>query len=697
MKKDLIFKPRARLILQLGDQLIKNESIAFLELVKNAYDADATRVSIVMEKVDDPENGKIIIEDDGCGMTPEIITNVWMEPGSDFKEKMFRENIRTPKFKRLPLGEKGIGRFAVHKLGNLIEVITRAENNPEVVLSIDWSLFNKSDYLENIGIKMIEREPVYFKNKTGTRIKIKLKTVFSRGSVRTIYRSLNSFCTPFSDSQQFKIDFKIDRKEWIEGLLSWDEIKNYSLFNFLCELEGEKIIKFRYEFTPWPAMTKLNGRIVDENNEYIKKQLIITDSKGNTINLDNFKIGHIRFEGFIFDRDTRILSLGVHDKKGLKEYLDMNGGVKVFRDGIRIYDYGEPDNDWLNLDRRRVNIPAKRISNNIIISAVYLDREKSMDLREKTNREGFIENEAYNELKKSLIYCLERVEELRYEDKNKIRTNYGLENKKEPVVSTIKELKTVVESKIKEETVKREINKLLDRIEGDYVQMKEVLLKSAGAGLTLSVVIHEIEKIIDELEKVVKYEKSSEKIINLVKHLADLIEGYTLIIRKTETKKWDLKQLINQAIFNMEYRFKVHNIEIKKDYENKTDKFEVNCARNLVLNSLMNIMDNSIWWMEYSKIQHKKIFITISENIEKSITIVIADNGPGLTLSTEEIIKPFVSAKPDGMGLGLHIVDEVMKAHKGLLLFPQPDEFDIPEEFEKGAIVALAFQKEVVK
>lgn len=68
MKKDLIFKPRARLILQLGDQLIKNESIAFLELVKNAYDADATRVSIVMEKVDDPENGKIIIEDDGCGI-----------------------------------------------------------------------------------------------------------------------------------------------------------------------------------------------------------------------------------------------------------------------------------------------------------------------------------------------------------------------------------------------------------------------------------------------------------------------------------------------------------------------------------------------------------------------------------------------------------------------------------------------------
>jgi DNA mismatch repair ATPase MutL len=72
MKKDLIFKPRARLILQLGDQLIKNESIAFLELVKNAYDADATRVSIVMEKVDEQGMGNNY-RSDGCGMTPEII------------------------------------------------------------------------------------------------------------------------------------------------------------------------------------------------------------------------------------------------------------------------------------------------------------------------------------------------------------------------------------------------------------------------------------------------------------------------------------------------------------------------------------------------------------------------------------------------------------------------------------------------
>jgi anti-sigma regulatory factor (Ser/Thr protein kinase) len=84
------FKPRARLLIQLGDQLIKNESIALVELVKNSYDADANIVNIYMENVDDPDNGVIIIEDDGYGMSPEIVEKVWLEPGSDFKTQKIK-------------------------------------------------------------------------------------------------------------------------------------------------------------------------------------------------------------------------------------------------------------------------------------------------------------------------------------------------------------------------------------------------------------------------------------------------------------------------------------------------------------------------------------------------------------------------------------------------------------------------------
>src|ERR1700712_1286669 len=97
------FKPRARLLLQLGDQLIKNESIALIELVKNAYDADANQVDIYMENVDDPGKGIIIIEDDGYGMDADTVENVWMEPGSDFKSEKFKNKELSPKFKRLPV------------------------------------------------------------------------------------------------------------------------------------------------------------------------------------------------------------------------------------------------------------------------------------------------------------------------------------------------------------------------------------------------------------------------------------------------------------------------------------------------------------------------------------------------------------------------------------------------------------------
>ena len=701
MNEELIFKPRARLMLQLGEQLIRNESIALLELIKNAYDADASTAKVIMRNLDVPEEGVIIVEDDGCGMTEEIIKNVWMEPGSDYKENLFKKGIRTQRFGRLPLGEKGVGRFAAHKLGELIILITRAENNPEIVLKIDWEVFEKNKYLEDISIRLTRRNPMIFKNKTGTRIEIrKLKKPWTRGMLREVYRSILAFISPFDTPESFRVIFEPDHQDWIKDLLTMEDVKDFALFRFKCVLNGNRIEKFHYEFTPWPSMKKVNGRVVNETDEYMSKKLFLFDDKEKKeINLDNYNIGPVIFEGFIFDLDPKILSLGVPDKKTLREYLKMNGGIRVYRDGIRVYDYGEPGNDWLDLGIRRVNEPTKRISNNIIVAAVHLKRGKSTDLKEKTNREGFIENDTFRELKKALIYSLAQIEELRYEDKEKIRTVYGLKSVKvkEPVVKEISDLKKVIEKKVKEEKIKRDILRYLDRIESQYREMRDILLRGAGAGLTLSVVIHEIEKIIGELKKSVKWEKGIEKIKSLVEHLSKLVEGYSIIIKKSRTTEWDLKKLIEQAIFNMEFRFNAHGIKIIKAYRHRKNDKNIRCARNLVINSIINIMDNSIWWLEYKYKQQKfekKIFVDITDSIDGYISITIADNGPGLTLPPEEITKPFASAKPDGMGLGLHIVDEIMKAHDGFLKFPEPDEVDIPEDFKGGAIVLLAFRKE---
>ncbi|HOK75179.1 MAG TPA: ATP-binding protein [Bacteroidales bacterium] len=701
--KENTFKVRARLIEQLGEQLIKNESIALIELIKNAYDADASTVNLIMKNVDNPEAGQIIVEDNGTGMDADIIRNVWLEAGSDYKKKMIENNQLTPVYKRRPLGEKGIGRFAVHKLGRKIEIISKKEDKKEIYVLIDWDRFENVRYIDEIGIEVVEREPEVFINQTGTRLIIsKLKNKWSPDEIKNIYRSIMSFNNPFSKNENFNVNFEIDKKEWIEGLITIDKILDYALFFVEAEIEDDRIKKFRYEFRPYITMDKLLKRMVNENNEEIKKISKIVDKDNNSINIGKYKIGPIKFTAYVYDQDSKILKLGVSDTKGLKEYLKINGGIRVYRDGIRIYDYGEPENDWLELDIRRVNVPAKRISNNLILAAIDLDRLKSTDLIEKTNREGFIENDAYLTFKSSILYLLNVIENQRNIDKEKIRTYYGSKEKSQPVVNSIRDLKNAIEEKIKDEPTRRELIKYLDRIEKDYESISETLLKAAGAGLNLSVVVHEMEKIISELKILIDKEITGDRIKTLVKHLSNLIEGYSALIRSRGKKIESIIKIIDQAIFNMEYRLEYHKIEIVKEYKNFSGNIDLSVVRNLFLNSLMNIIDNSIWWLDYSKKgteERKKIFINLVVYPKEHISIVIADNGCGFALPAEEMVKPFVSAKPDGMGLGLHIVSEVVLAHQGKLLFPDEtdyNDFGVPEEFKSGAIVVLSFKKEEV-
>ena len=580
------FQPRARLLLQLGDKLIKNENIALLELIKNSYDADAKRVKIRLENVDKKKYGTIDILDDGEGMDISIIETVWLEPGSDYKANLFAKKIRTKKYKRLPVGEKGIGRFGVHKLGNRIELISRMlGSSTEVVVKIDWNKFGEHKYLKDAKFEVFERTPEYFiRNRVGTRITVSdLRTDWDRKMVREFYKSVFTLNSPFQKPGNFQVQLEIDNKDLVEDLPNWEDVKEFALWHFQCKLSGHEIKEFTYEFIPWESMDGLqykrfteeddfiinNNTLLKANRENPKEEIIINLNKNYGEKGENKTIGEVNFEGYIFDRDRAILELsGQQGLALLKQYLDEQGGIRVYRENVRINEYGEKGNDWLGLDIRRVNLPAKRISNNIVLAVIDLKIEGSTALIEKTNREGFIENEAFHDFSEAILFVLGLIETLRKIDKDLIREKYNPTEKEEPVLFHLGELKQLIEDKIKDEPLKNQIIGHLNKIESDYNEINDILLTSAGAGLTLAVGVHEVQKIIEELNQVIKLETVPDKILALVQHLDKLIENYSDLLRQSDGKEENILKLITGAIFNIEYRLQAHNVSIVGPFQN---------------------------------------------------------------------------------------------------------------------------------
>ncbi|MGC4041200.1 MAG: ATP-binding protein [Flavobacterium sp.] len=698
--KKIIFEPRARLLLQLGDQLIRNESIAFMELIKNSYDANASFVKVYMRKVNNKKLGEIVIEDDGIGMNIDIITNIWMQPGSDHKLKIL-DSIKNKLDERMPIGEKGIGRFGVHKLGYVIELTSKMQYGKEVYLKINWRDFEKDDLLKNIKVNIVERdEPEYFiDGMTGTHIVIRdLKAEWNRGTVRELYRSVNSLGSPFDNLNSFKVYFSIDNQDWLTGLMSFKQIRDYALYYAEATIEKNQILKLEYEFKPWDTMSKVEGRKV-----LLEKILMVKDVKDETtkktiqkeidLSADNTNIGSINFKLLIFDRENKILSLGVSDKKGFTGYLDTNGGIRVFRSGIRVYDYGEQSNDWLGLDMMRVNQPGKTISNNIIIGAINLDRRSSKSLEEKTNREGFVEDDAYFKFKDAIFFTLDKILTQRNIDKEKVRKFYSTSSVSQPVIGSL----AILQDKIIEKVPKKDQDELLSSIrtiENDYKTISEIYMRSSSAGLSLGIVIHEVIHMIAELVAAVKKKPVDNYINDLIKSLQKTVSDYAGVIKQSPKSKEDLIEVIDQALSNIQYRIKAHELEIVPQYKKRVNiNTTVRCSRSLIISTIINLTDNSIWWQNYANVKSKKLYVDIIEEPQGYVSILIADNGPGFTISPEDAVKPFISDKPGGMGLGLHLADEVMTSQKGLLIFPEPNEFDIPEDFNKGAKLLLAIKK----
>ena len=212
----LSIRPYARLLTMLGEQLLKNERVALVELIKNSYDADAGRVDVIFEgfaqDITKKPGSRIVVRDDGCGMTLETVQRAWMNPATPTKFLAKRKGRPlTPERNRVIQGEKGIGRFAVLKLAHKISVTTRVRGAElETVIWYDFTRFDddfieengeeKEIFLDQVKIDWDERKPkTLLGDAHGTVIEMEaLKGAWNERVIEKLCRDVANLTDPVS-------------------------------------------------------------------------------------------------------------------------------------------------------------------------------------------------------------------------------------------------------------------------------------------------------------------------------------------------------------------------------------------------------------------------------------------------------------------------------------------------------------------
>lgn len=700
MKRHQIkFEFSPNLIVLLGEQLIHDKKIALSELVKNAYDADASEVKITVGE------DEIIILDNGCGMDLHTIQNIWLKPGTSEKREQVQNKQLTEKYKRLPTGEKGIGRLGAHRLGGKIVLFSKKANSTGVYFEIDWKNIENANSLDDLQpIEVRETDghlDLLQEYETGTYICIKeLKEEWRANEFEDVGRDLSGLIAPFSDKEDFNIIFKFKGQLFDENLEQKAQaIRKKALYHFKVVFENGILKEFLYEFSPWLSLNKLSTRRVSktENREILNK--LIQSKKLNHISLEDKKkeedfhgIGKVRFEGYIYDFDNILLKseFTPQAKKEIKGYMKKSGGIRVYRDNFRVFNYGEEGFDILSLDLKRVNRPAGKISSNQIAASVQLKIGDSSSLIEKTNREGFIHNQAFRVLTETLDEAMLIISDLRQDDKVRITNVYLNKIDKADIDTKIGDIKTVIDESALEEKERDKIFQKLDDFSAHFSHLKQVLLTASNTGLNLTFIVHELEKIIDQLGNKLKAQDylGAEVVFH---HLRGILHSYKSTIRLDKRSSPILvSNLISQAISNFNFRLETHKIDVIQELD---DALNVVCRTGLIIGVINNLFDNAVYWLKTYEIPNKKILIK-SYREENFVCIVVADNGKGFTISFESALESFVSGRKEesSMGIGLHLADQIMIAHQGLIEQSSQEEEYLPSEFADGAIIKLKFR-----
>jgi signal transduction histidine kinase len=427
------FTVDTHLFRELGELLVGRDSTALVELIKNAYDADAAKLIVHGEDLD-KRKGFIRLTDDGIGMSLEEFTTGFLRIASRHKEQGNRRSLR---LHRRYTGAKGIGRLAAHKLAEEIEVEsfpdpdarTRKKNDPAlqgVRGIIDWSAIEKKQTFDEIDEDGVVVEPLDLGRRTkfGTTLTLtKLRRKWNPKDLGRFFAEVQAFEPPTALAE--KIPASALSPKQVEDELLFDTLRirdtDSSDPGFKVVMSGDLASGDNY----WQTLAAACDWIVEidvgpKTVKYAIAPTLKARKEKPSAEPDKFTEPHplpdtkLQFQARIFVRVGR-LKLPVAEG----EWARASAGIRVYFEGFRVLPYGELRNDWLGLDAAYVRRSAKKeeedsddgvaddgvtasrkalwwLNNSNYFGAVFLTAEKSEGLEQLVNREGFVPNQAYD-------------------------------------------------------------------------------------------------------------------------------------------------------------------------------------------------------------------------------------------------------------------------------------------------------------
>ena len=547
---EIPFTVSARTARLIGQENFANAGGAIIELIKNTYDADS-KIGIV---VIDPLEDQIFVIDGGVGMTIEKIKNHWMIIGTDDKlDDPFSKNAR------VKTGAKGIGRFAIDRLGSKCTMYTKPIDNEKVLKwSVDWEAFNKKsavisdikaslDYIEQSSIKDLAKEILSeyafdedifneWDEDKGTIIHVtNLRDEWNVKSINNLYSNLELLVPP-------QIVYKFDLFLYSSlKPLEYGKIESTVCDDFDYKLEancndkGELKIKVHRKELNTDALKDIDffsSDIVKTSPEIYGQDVFESgffeiDSTLKQLlpgfkDVDNNlkKIGAFEFEFYFMKRGggqekdeiTKYPYKSVNYRDRAK-WLNEFGGIKLFRDYFRVRPYGETKSnsfDWLDLGKRAlqnptVTRPGYKVRPQQTYGIVNISRLHNVLFQDKSGREGIQENDTFSLFKNILIELIGIFENDRNQVMMSLKKNFDERNKKEKAKQDAKDKAKQKQENPDAGTSDEDTDALVQGVlafeeENENLKDEQKLLRVlASAGMIVTSFAHELKNISDSL------------------------------------------------------------------------------------------------------------------------------------------------------------------------------------------------------